>query len=143
MNREILFRGKQCYIGEWVYGYLAEDGCGLPVIETARFMSAVEPDTIGQSTGLTDKNGKKIFEGDVVECVSRNVFVSVDGEPMKPFQRRMEIVFHKGAFCMKETYGGEMPPSHFDLRSGGRFSISGDLKVIGNIHDNPELMEGE
>ena len=71
MKREILFRGKSSINSEWVYGFLnhseQEDKYYIGVME---LMTPVIPETVGQFTGLTDKEGNKIFEGDVVKTKS-------------------------------------------------------------------------
>lgn len=137
--REILFRGKRKNGYDWVYGNYCgvecslESGCGIEcfIIEAPRDGSSVKVDaeTVGQYTGLTDKNDQKIFEGDI--CRFRE--------------------WSKGDMC----WIGKV---HYEYQ---QFVISGDknkecetpftlvmsrfipenIEVIGNIYDNPELIE--
>lgn len=129
MEREILFRGKRIYNGEWAYGHFCEfpcdDGTDIPSIlrienkENDRIVMQypIISETLGRFTGLTDRNGGKIFEGDILEALSGN---------------RGYVVFRNGAF-MKSCNSEDMP-----------FLIAADVNaVIGNIHDNPELLKGE
>lgn len=135
--REIKFRGKEEYSGEWVYGYYCRGGWINPVngIETPRhiihaeYLFDVDPDTLGQYTGLKDKNGKEIYEGDVV--VVTNLMVEGFGEQMLT-----SIVYDEELAC-------------FDFKASDRQRcictsvLDAELEVIGNIFDNPELLEKE
>lgn len=82
----------------------------------------VIPDTIGQYTGLKDKNGKKIFEGDVVMI----------GEELKA-----KVIYYDGAFRMQS----EFSPTPIDTTDMGYMMREFSVRVIGNIHDNPELFK--
>lgn len=132
--REILFRGKRTDNSEWVEGFLhikyfQEVPRDRYVIEyeteptkewKPKYMVAeVFPETIGQYTGLTAKNGKKIFEGDI--CKHRSNY---SGEYIISV-----VTFTDGQFLAMA-----------DNNSG--FNLSDELEVIGNIHDNPELLKG-
>ena len=118
--REILFRGKRVDNGEWIYGQLWVNRTGTR--ETAHIflddgdMEEVEPSTVGQYTGLNDKNGVKIFEGDTIHS----------GEVI------CNVVYKDGAFMIRRTNGG------------GEYKIiiacQAKFEIIGNIHDIPELM---
>lgn len=130
--REILFRGKRADNGEWVEGSLIHQTkfYGDPVDcyhilydgeFHADYYGSVEviPETVGQFTGLFDKNGKKIFEGDVV---------------------KIQVTYDVGCYPHTETelilvtfIGGVFSPLH----------KCESVEVVGNIHDNPELLEKE
>lgn len=135
MNDRYLFRGKRTDNGEWVYGnyYIAEklDKSGVEYfiikIKAEGSQYYVIPETIGQYTGLMDKNGKMIFEGDVVYCKSR-----LDNA-------NMVVIFECGQFRMvlSENYRS------YQTNSGFYDINCFDKEVIGNIHDNPELLKGE
>ena len=131
--REILFRGKRTDNGEWVYGNLVR-GCDEKYAyivefgnrELCRNYVIVNPDTVGQYTGLKDKNGTKIFEGDIVDVLYDVNYIGVAAERIGVF----EVVFHNGCF-MKQKGGVQY-----------HFIPSDKCTVIGNIYDNPELLGG-
>lgn len=119
--REILFRGKAQYTGEWVEGGYVKDVINTYIYNRhkKRRMQAVDLETVGQYTGLTDKNGKKIFEGDILAI----------GENGERYQT-VSVSFKDGAFRV----------SHYAINLLGSRNI--ESEVIGNIHDNPELLKG-
>ena len=134
MNREIKFRGKLEYNGKWIYGDLLQYENGDVAIFRDKLSSfgcectemskrdRVIPDTIGQYTGLTDKNGVKIFEGDVV----------IIGEKLKA-----KVIYYDGSFRMQS----EFSPTPIDTTDMGYMMREFSVRVIGNIHDNPELIK--
>ena len=131
--REILFRGKWKNSGEWVYGNLFNpDKADTPTqicIGTyiARTCYEIDPETVGQYTGLTDRNGRKIFEGDIV--VFADFF---DDKIHRGVVYWCDLAFW---FDCTETEGDE------GIYSLAYISVN-VLEVIGNIYDNPELLEG-
>lgn len=134
--RDIEFRGKRVSDDKWIYGYMADMESINNVNEVATPCEEVDPDTIGQWTGLYDTYGKKIYEDDIVECVSWNEYFSDGtGKPMEPFRRRMYIKFTKGAFKMVESMPHPMTDNEWDI------IYNGDVEVIGNIHDNYDLLK--
>ena len=133
--REILFRGKQTDNGEWIEGAYSpfhlnfgerEEKPHIIIISDDEDIDGlwceVIPETVGQYTGLTDKNGVKIFEGDIVSLVKHDGLIyKVVYVPC-----RYELVNSKGVNCfVLDIYKSE------------------NIEVIGNIHDNPELLGGE
>lgn len=116
--REILFRGKTLGSNMWIYGDLRQYPSGAKSIKSAELIHTVEvyPATIGQYTGLKDRNGRRIFEGDIIKLSDGYIDAIV--------------------------YNDECAAS--ELRGGGCtlcLSQVYERLVIGNIHDNPELLK--
>ena len=130
--REILFRGKRTdkrkLEDDWAYGDLLHGGVTYDIgirCEVTRLISEVDPETVGQYTGVTDYKGRKIFEGDIVRTITRSWAIIKD---------TAVVEFENGSFILK--------------RNGVITSLSNEMfhklfliDVIGNIHDNPELIK--
>ena len=129
--REILFRGKRMDNGEWVYGYYVHIGpvsCQrtyiIPEYASALYVNEVYPSTVGQYTGLNDKHGKRIFEGDVAKVLQgKDKDIAYVG-------------FENGAFMLYPKTG-----NIYERTLWSYWYNDWDVEVIGNIHDNPELLE--
>ena len=129
--REILFRGKRTDNGEWVEGYLYITHNGEQEISVyneevniERWTHEVDPSTVGQYTGLNDKNGKRIFEGDVAKVLQgKDKDIAYVG-------------FENGAFMLYPKTGNIYERTLWEY-----WYNDWDVEVIGNITDNPELLE--
>ena len=146
MNREILFRGKRFQGENWVEGYFYKSDINKRERESGKATLIFTPDcdtfiyipkalnsvmviaeTIGQYTGLTDKNGTRIFEGDILEG-------DLDDNLDLGAKWRSTIVMGKFGWLADDPTGTNPTPlDEFDIKEG---------EVIGNIYDNPELMGG-
>ena len=148
-EREILFRGKRLHDNMWIYGNFVSDCEGNPHIIEPRFFCEdghhlqyedntdtpvfIIPETVGQYTGLTDKNGKRIFEGDILKSTIKiidyaDVGFSIshyDEEDIGIVEWRKDgfMIAHKSGTWARNFYGCEN-------------------YVIGNIHDNPDIIKG-
>lgn len=153
--REILFRGKRVDNGEWVQGSLFAEGTRFEIIRCSCNNVGIEgvnviPETIGQYIGLKDKNDKRIFEGDIFKF---------DDEVWESYYTSCGTEY--GSFIVTNygVIGFDKDTAHFDFikYKFNENSVEADLhrnhdikfsefvnllKIIGNIHDNPELLKG-
>lgn len=127
MNREILFRGKDIETGEWLYGnfvktpnhvYISTCGEASP--------KKVEPETVGQYTGLTDMNGTKIFEDDIIQSYHHR-------EPMG-----VAVIYWQGSSFWCDLLSG----SQFDgCDTLDEWDCECGIEIIGNIFDNKDMVD--
>ena len=148
--REILFRGKTVR-GEWVYGYLAKfrnfvNNVYTSIIQINDFETNecnmqdnawVIPESVGQYTGLTDKNGKKIFEGDIIRAITLDTGTE-------------EIAVVCFGNFIDENNGDEYIGFYIEFdgikTTATQLAMEeckNRIEIIGNIFDNPELLDGE
>lgn len=138
--REILFRGKSDIGNLWGYGYLLArydeyENKSIFIVKENGAKFVVIPETVGQYTGLEDKNGKKIFEGDIVKGVAySSTFVGaiiwineIAGFGVRYFNKHRKPTAWENSSILK------------NIRRN--ISLEFQAEVIGNIHDNPELLE--
>lgn len=140
MNREILFRGKRKYVDEFINGSLFIDSEENHYIIKKEIVDnnddtlerldvwSVIPETVGQYTGIKDSEGNKIFEGDIVDDKKHKI--------------KGIVGYCSPCFCVQEKPTNR----YFNLGLGEIYPENSKLEntvVIGNIHDNPELIKGE
>jgi uncharacterized phage protein (TIGR01671 family) len=120
--REILFRGKSKH--KWCEGGLLYDEENNKAFiathfeDGAAYINEISPETVGQYTGFTDKNGKKVFEGDIL----KNGFGGI-----------RVVVFMNSRFILKNINNNQC----------SSWAYMDKHEIVGNIHDNPELLKGE
>lgn len=130
MIREIKFRGKKADDGEWLYGDLMHDNIGGRYIypinaENLYKENKVDSKTVGQFTGLYDKNGEMVYEGDIVHL-----------DAWEP--HAMQVKFIEGAFVLADNDGDGryLGDIHYINHAGVN-----QCTILGNIHDNPKLLK--
>ena len=140
--REILFRGKCGYNNEWVEGFYYQAKLYRSDKELCHYITIphpdcdgqpsdhimVNPETVGQFTGLTDKNGKRIFESDIVKIPDDYEEFGINAGEI------YEVYFAFGGFRLKPKYS---------KANGFWLEDDATVEIIGNIHDNPELLKEE
>lgn len=146
--REILFRGKEVESSDWYYGDIFHSSMNVDTTRIHDYINranvVIIPDTLGQYTGLTDKNGTKIFEGDILQG-DEYPYCS-DGE----YNYYAEVIWFDNGCCGFGLCTHKNPKSAVRGISDGNCEWfedfdSNNWSVVGNIYDNPELIgeEGE
>jgi len=132
--REIKFRGRRKADGKWVFGayipfghYIKEQGKRQPY-------SAVDPATVGQDTGLRDRNGQSIYDGDILGDIWSGVIWWCN----RCKQYQLHMIFSANRF---ECLGCDGDVSWNELVRVAEGSTKSTILVVGNIYDNPELLE--
>lgn len=125
MKREIIFRGKDR--AGWVYGDLIHKNGSILIKPHMDMSFPVQSETVGQYTGLNDKNGNRIFEGDILSAHLDDLFPENE--------TRLKVVWNETGW-----FGWNYNCQTFDDFENGFNQLFG---IIGNMYDNPELAEGE
>lgn len=155
MNRQIIFRGKRLDNGEWIYGDLQlGDSDHIPMIGVVRGghdpdYYQVEEATVGQFTGLRDKDSRPIYEGDIIRIDSH---AWLDWKELDSVNA--EIVYDNGTFWARwknpdagKPYPFQNPDDEEDVE--GEYvcefiwNLPNTIEVIGTIHDTPDLLNGK
>lgn len=163
--REIEFKGKRIEDGKWIYGYYwyVEEHYANHIENKLHFIKSknngidygIDIETLGQYTGLTDKNGTKIFEGDIVEFETN---VNCITSELKPYWKdcyEKQYALGNGTWWVRKDQAivqWNSKDGMWDLKvyNNGRYKRKSklftyresDYVVVGNIHDNPELLGG-
>ena len=153
--REIIFRGKDrtgLMNHLWQEGSLDNTNEEFPKIVRLdrwgnKMLIDVAPETVGQFTGLTDKNGKRIFEGDILKVQTR-VYVEEDNPVFGKMKAQSEekrtrywVVEWGNQTCGGASWYFYGKDRRFNRRASKSTLWNSEAEVVGNIHDSPELME--
>jgi len=141
MKRIVKFRGKRKGGTEWFFGdldniggevYIFDRSDNAPLNSPDWFM--VDPETVGQFTGLTDKNGKEIYEGDILRAYKPNSYLRAD--------KNFVVRWHEdeAAFKYYDREGEPVYKFQEKLYNIGNNKSGAWCEIIGNIHDNPNLL---
>lgn len=142
--RTIKFKGKSIGTGEWLFGNMFQFGIqpptkvpcicpSVPTWEDALDIYNVDEKTVGQFTGLYDKNGKEIYEGDIVRHPYIDpIFGDLVTSENEEDYPTSEVVFNEGSFVIR------FRDTHYYLCEFVRKNVA---EVVGNVHDNPELLD--
>jgi uncharacterized phage protein (TIGR01671 family) len=125
--RPIKFRGVSTVKNEFVYGQLLEDTNKFYIITNNALQYEIDPETVGQFTGLTDKNGKEIYEGDIIRHNDYSNGAYLSGNQPQRISKVVVSDLFNG--CKLHGLGFELSKKQLEL-----------TEVIGNIHQNPELL---
>lgn len=147
--RQIKFRGKSKDANEWVFGDFFDTRhsafCNyMPTIIENGGITPIDfylviPETVGQFTGLTDKNGKEIYEGDIIKFQK---YSNYDDEHSNLKRHIAKVIFKEGCFCWDILKEGSQSDFHYSYKTEPlkNTCTTWGLEIIGNIHDNPELL---
>lgn len=146
MNNRYICRGKgnpKYNDGEWYYGYLTYDGSDYQIVDSeyGSCKRTVIPETVGQCTSLKDKNGKLIFEGDILHIKTGKGWSCPIGTDI--YYKVVFTEFNIKRYSCTEYIGFMAERSSGSLSSIYYIVTNYGAEVIGNIHDNPELLEVE
>lgn len=145
MNREIKFRGYGIKENKWKYGYLSKYNNKHGISDDMGIGDFVYKESIGEYTGLKDKNGVEIYEGDIVRRPAyseeeRDYIGDIVGLYHIP-EKIGEVIMYEGAWCLKfELNEKKVLNPFFEMMEFDRFDL---IEVIGNIYENKELLEVE